>query len=76
MTKHAKPTKDLNELAYSIFSITIGEEEPHEEESKDPQAIARGSKGGKSRATKLSAKKRSTIAKKAAKTRWDKFYTS
>lgn len=31
-----------------------------------------GIKGGKARAEKLSAKKRKTIAKKAAKTRWDK----
>ncbi len=43
---------------------------------KNPAAVALGRlgglKGGKARAAKLSAKKRSEIAKKAAKTRWDK----
>jgi len=41
---------------------------------KNPHAVALGrlggQKGGKARARKLSAKKRSQIAKKAAKARW------
>ena len=41
---------------------------------KNPAAVALGRlgglKGGKARAQKLSAKKRSQIAQKAAKTRW------
>lgn len=43
---------------------------------KNPAAVALGllgaSKGGKARAKSLSPKKRSQIAKKAAKTRWNK----
>jgi len=44
--------------------------------SKNPAAVALGRlgglKGGKARAEKLSPKRRSAIAKKAAKTRWKK----
>jgi len=44
------------------------------EEGKNPAAVLLGHlgglKGGKARAAKLSAEKRSEIAKKAAKTRW------
>lgn len=51
------------------------EEEP-QEEVKNPhaQALGRlgGLKGGKARAAKLSAKRRSEIARKAAKARWAK----
>lgn len=69
--KRAKQTKDVLELAHSIFSIAIGEEESHEE-NKDRQAVARGARGGKTRAASLPARKRKQIAKKAAQTRWSK----
>jgi hypothetical protein len=53
----------------------IPKSEP-EEHHKNPAAVALGklggAKGGKARAAKLSPKKRSAIAKKAAKARWDK----
>lgn len=52
-----------------------GETEPRPEEpAKDPQpsSLADGGfKGGKARAKKLSAKKRSEIARKAARARWN-----
>jgi hypothetical protein len=47
--------------------IATGEEE---EEPKNLEAVERGRKGGKIRASKLSARKRKQIAKTAAKARW------
>jgi hypothetical protein len=45
-------------------------------EEKNPAAVALGklgaSKGGKARAEKLSDERKSEIARKAAKARWDK----
>jgi hypothetical protein len=42
------------------------------DDGKDPAAVALGRKGGKARAAGMTAKKRSEIAKKAAKSRWRK----
>lgn len=67
---------DENQIAKSIVDLIaeISNEEPPKE--KDPLAVELGQrgglKGGKARAEKLSAKKRTEIAKKAAKARWDK----
>jgi hypothetical protein len=51
-----------------------GKPEPKPESQKNPAAVALGRlgglKGGKARAQKLSAAKRTEIAKKAAKARW------
>lgn len=69
-----KDAQDVNELAASIVAkLTAGAQE---ETRKNPAAVALGRmgglKGGKARAKKLSAKKRSEIARKAAKARWRK----
>ena len=48
------------------------EEEAPVESDKDPAAVAMGRKGGKARASKLTADQRSEIAKNAAKSRWKK----
>ena len=66
---------DLNALAKSIVDEATGEaKEPEKPDTRDPAAVALGRKGGlkggKARAAKLSAKRRSEIAKKAAKARW------
>lgn len=64
---------EANESARSIIERITGEKMPR---AKNPAAVALGklgaSKGGKARAEKLSAKKRTQIAKKAAETRWRK----
>ena len=64
--------KDLNQLAKSIVEQATNQE-PQKPE-KNPAAVALGRlgglKGGKARAEKLTAKKRSEIAKKAASARW------
>ena len=74
--RSSKRPRDLNVLAKTISKIaTEGEPEP-KDNGKNPAAVALGRlgglKGGKARAKKLSAKRRSEIAKKAAQSRWSK----
>ena len=74
----AKRKLDMNQLAKSIADIATREDskDNKEEPVKNPAAVALGRlgglKGGKARAAKLSPKKRSAIAKKAAAARWKK----
>lgn len=80
--KKKKPSTDVNVTAFQILQAATGEtaEEALAKKKttseKNPAAVALGRlgglKGGKARAEKLSTKKRSEIAKKAAKARWDK----
>jgi hypothetical protein len=73
-----KRPRDMNELAASIVAAATSEEpekeEPLPEDAAHLAAVALGRlgglKGGKARAASLSKKKRSAIAKKAAKARW------
>jgi hypothetical protein len=72
-----KPTRprDSNQLAKSIVDqATRDNSTPIDESGKNPAAVALGRlgglKGGKARAAKLTSKKRSEIAKKAAAARW------
>jgi hypothetical protein len=64
-SKASRP-EDVNETAFRVLREATGE--------KNPAAVALGGlggkKGGPARAAKLSAKKRSQIARKAAMTRW------
>lgn len=66
--------KDINQIAKSIVDQATNQEPSKPE--KNPAAVALGRlgglKGGNARAAKLSAKKRSEIAKKAAGIRWSK----
>ena len=70
--------KDPNDFARSVLDQIIAKHDPEavREKGKDPKKVAAGlsggAKGGRARAKKLSAKKRSAIAKKAVKTRWQK----
>ena len=70
---------DFNQTAFQVVQESIGqapklEDEPEPE--KNPAAVALGRlgglKGGRARAAKLSARKRSKIAAKAARSRWAK----
>ncbi len=69
--------KDANEIAYDVFLRSIGEGNTT---GKNPAAVALGrlggKKGGPARASKLSARKRSAIAKTAALARWKKRHHS
>jgi hypothetical protein len=77
MAKIKRPT-DVNQRAKNIVDLAIGEAEENfpVPDGKNPAAVALGRlgglKGGHARAAKLSNKKRSQIAKKAAKARWGK----
>lgn len=66
--------KDPNEFARSILDTIIAKHDPESVTGKDAKKVASGlrggSKGGHARAKTLTAKKRSQIAKKAAKARW------
>lgn len=69
--------KDENETAYGIVQAMIGEgprPEPQGKRAKNPDAVARGSKGGKkrgkARAGKLTPEQRAEAARLAAQARW------
>jgi len=77
MPKRSSNSRDLNKLAASIVEQATSDEPPFDpDEGQDPAAVELGRKGGrkggKARARKLSAKRRSEIAKKAAEARWAK----
>jgi hypothetical protein len=73
--------RDFTSIARSIVEKAIGEQldgsplkvvEIHKSAAAMSRGRLGGLKGGKARALKLSAKKRKTIAIKAAKARWKK----
>jgi hypothetical protein len=71
--------RDPNELAYRIMLESTGQApktEPPAVREKNPAAVALGRlgglKGGAARAAALGPRKRSQIAAKAAKARWNK----
>ena len=70
MAKRSKKPADVNRLAAAIVGQATNEREPEEESQQVAAGRLGGLKGGKARATKLSAKRRSEIAKKAAQARW------
>jgi hypothetical protein len=72
--KGQKRPADVVSNAVKVMKIATGEEveEFDGSDGKDPAAQAMGRKGGKARAENLSARKRSEIARKAAKRRWSK----
>lgn len=76
MTNPKRP-RDTNQRAKLILDIVTGVvDDDKPDDGKDPAAVALGRKGGlkggDARAKKLTADRRSEIAKKAAKARWEK----
>ncbi len=75
-----KRPRDPNQLGKLIVDLSVGEagesapKPKPEDGGKDPAAVSLGRrgglKGGKARATSLSAKRRKEIARKAAESRW------
>ena len=65
---------DTNELAFDIVQDLTSEEPRETQREKNPAAVKPGRpgglKGGQARAAKLTKKKRSQIARKAAQARW------
>ena len=75
MRRSSKPLpKDPNQLAAEIVRLSTEEREKPETVKEYLARIGRkgGLKGGTARAKKLSAKKRSEIARKASQSRWAK----
>jgi hypothetical protein len=75
--RSSKQPLDMNQLAKSIVDLATADPAPEPPKpTKNPAAVELGrlggQKGGKARAAKLSKKRRSEIAKKAAQTRWGK----
>jgi hypothetical protein len=76
MPKRSSKGRDTNSLAFNIVAEATGETEPASELEKNPAAVALGRlgglKGGRARAEKLSDRRLSQIARKAALARWKK----
>lgn len=71
--KGEKRPADVIGNAVTVMKIATGEEEEqYDEDGKDKAAKSLGKRGGEARAKKLSAKRRSEIAKLAAKARYSK----
>ncbi|MBT9444417.1 MAG: histone H1 [Hyphomonadaceae bacterium] len=75
MSPKPKRPADANKLAKSIVDRATGNA-PDPDSEKDPAAVALGRKGGlkggKARASGMTAEERSAAAKKAAQKRWKK----
>lgn len=73
MPKRSSKPRDLNALAARIVDEAT-DQAPNPEPAKDPAAVELGRrggrKGGKVRAERLSAERRSEIARHAALARW------
>jgi hypothetical protein len=66
------PRKDINQIAFDVVQQATGEIEMLAESTNAKSGRKGGLKGGASRATSLTPKQRSEIAKKAAAARWRK----
>jgi hypothetical protein len=78
MKKRKQLPRDMNQRAKAIVDLATDESAPEENQdapAKNPAAVELGRlgglKGGKARAGKLSKKRRSEIAKQAARARWN-----
>lgn len=67
MIKLKKLPTDFAQRAKAIVDLATGQTSPPE---PDKKTVVRASKGGKGRSSKLSAERRSEIARKAAAKRW------
>ena len=68
-----KRSADVIGAAINVAKIATGETtEDVGDDGKDAAAVSLGKRGGKARAEALSKKRRTEIAKKAAKARWER----
>ncbi len=71
--KGEKRPADAVGAAVMVAKIATGEvDEATTDDGKNKAAVELGRKGGQARAEKLSKNRRSEIAKKAARARWDR----
>jgi hypothetical protein len=71
MAKQSKKPADLNRLAAAIVGEATDETLQAPESAEALAGRAGGLKGGKARAAKLTPERRSEIARKAARARWN-----
>jgi len=71
MEKRSKKPADLNRLAAAIVGDATDETPTEPETGQVRAGRSGGLKGGKARAKRLSPERRSEIARKAAKARWE-----
>jgi len=72
MTKRLKRPRDPIQLGKLIVDIATGQVQDAAEDKRNPAAVEMGRKGGAARATALTKKRRSEIARKAAAKRWER----
>jgi len=72
MAKRSKKPADLNRLAAAIVDEAVDETAPEPESQQVQTGRLGGVKGGKARADRLSAARRSEIARAAARARWER----
>jgi hypothetical protein len=79
MAKQSKKPADLNRLAAAIVGDATDETPPEPEDAdadeREPAAVSGrrgGLKGGRARATNMTAEERSDAARQAARARWDR----
>ena len=76
MTKPPKRPRDFSQAAKLVIDVATGQAEDREptpeEQGKNPAAAALGRKGGAARAKSMNPERRKEIARKAAKSRWQK----
>ena len=71
--KGEKRPADVIGAAVKVMQIATGEiEEELTDDGKNKAAVELGRRGGKARAEKMTAERRSEIAKRAASARWKK----
>jgi hypothetical protein len=74
MTKRPKRPRDFSQAAKFVIDVATGQLEDRErtpaEQGKNAAAAELGRKGGAARAQAMTPKRRSEIARKAAKSRW------
>ncbi len=70
MAKQSKKPADLNRLAAAIVGEATDETLPKQESQQALAGRSGGRKGGKVRASRMTAEERSAAAKKAAQARW------
>ncbi len=69
--KGEKRPADVIANAIKVAKIATGEEEEEKtDDGKDKAAVSLGRRGGQARADKMTAARRSEIARKAAERRW------
>jgi len=69
-SRHKQGPEDANEAAFRVMQEATGQRPKEKKPGEPTPGRPGGLKGGKARAARLSAERRSEIAKAAARARW------